>query len=81
MDQFGSDELVATLEVLIESYADQMGPYAQVNCTFRMYENALHVYFPFFFSVSRSEFVSIECLFTRVSSVHVCTRVHSHARA
>lgn len=30
MDSFGSDELVSTLEVLIESYADHMGPYAEV---------------------------------------------------
>lgn len=32
MESLGSDELVSTMEVLIESYADQMGPYAQGLC-------------------------------------------------
>jgi hypothetical protein len=32
MDEVGSDELIATMDVLIESYADQMAPYAQGLC-------------------------------------------------
>jgi importin-7 len=32
MDEIGNDELVATLEVLIESFSEHMGPYAQGLC-------------------------------------------------
>ena len=32
MDEVGSDELIASMDVLIESYADQMAPYAQGLC-------------------------------------------------
>jgi len=32
IDEIGSDELIATLEVLIECFADKMAPYAQALC-------------------------------------------------
>ena len=32
MDEIGNDELVATLEVLIEAFSEQMAPYAQGLC-------------------------------------------------